>query len=196
MYIVIRLINLLFGLAQLALILRMILQFFNVSPLNPFVRFLALVTDPLVRPVRSAMGGRGYGFVGTAQTYVDFAPVVALFSLWLVQLILNRALGLILDPPLWLLRPGEDFGFWLAGVINVVAQLYILALMIRVVLQWFQISYTQPVMRFVWTITEPLLGPIRRRVPVYAGMDFSPVVAFLVVVVVEMLLVSLVQALF
>ncbi len=195
-YILMRVLNVLFGLVELALILHVILQFFGLSSLHPVMRFLSLVTRPFVQPVRRMLGSAGQQYVPATQSYVDLAPMVALFVLWLVQLVLMRILGWIAAPPLWLLRPGEDFGRWLVGVINLLFQLYILALMIRVLLEWLRVSYAQPVMKFLWTITEPLLAPIRRRVPLYAGMDFSPVVAFLVLLVAEMLISSLIQAVF
>ena len=33
-------------------------------------------------------------------------------------------------------------------------------------------------MRFLWDITEPVLAPIRRAIPTFGGLDFSPVIAF------------------
>ena len=46
-------------------------------------------------------------------------------------------------------------------------------------------SYAHPVMRFLWNITEPLLAPIRRHIPLVGPFDFSPMVLILILWVVE-----------
>jgi len=42
-------------------------------------------------------------------------------------------------------------------------------------------SYANRFMRFVVRITEPLLGPLRRLVPLVGMFDISPLVAFLII---------------
>jgi YggT family protein len=41
---------------------------------------------------------------------------------------------------------------------------------------------------FIFSVTEPILAPIRRALPMAAGMDFSPLVALLLLNLVERLL--------
>lgn len=59
--------------------------------------------------------------------------------------------------------------------------LYYLALIGRIILSWFPV---QPggamagVFSFLYTITEPVLGPLRRVIPPMGGFDLSPLVAF------------------
>lgn len=188
-------VNFCFGLLALALILRVILLFARVSPSNPFMKFLTTITEPLLRPVRRVVGKTLYGSLG--GFYVDLAPLVALLVLWLMQAVVMRILLWVAAPPLWLLQPGKDLGGWLAGVINLLFQLYTFALLVRILLEWIRVSYATPLMRFLWNITEPLLGPLRKRLPLLAGgLDFSPLVALLILWVAEALLVSVVQAIF
>jgi YggT family protein len=71
-------------------------------------------------------------------------------------------------------------------VISVVAELLILALIIRAILSWLiGITALQPIARFFNKITDPLIEPIRRRLPSVGGMDFSPLVALLLIWLVE-----------
>ena len=49
-----------------------------------------------------------------------------------------------------------------------------------------------PVIRFIYEITEPLMAPFRRLIPPIGGMDFSPIVLFLVLQVVESIVYRLV----
>ena len=50
------------------------------------------------------------------------------------------------------------------------------------------ISYYHPVARFLIQITEPVLAPLRRYIPPVAGLDFTPMVALLILWFVEQLL--------
>jgi len=64
-----------------------------------------------------------------------------------------------------------------------IASLLILALwavviliFVRVIFSWMSPYPTNPVSRFAFRVTEPLLGPVRRRLPPVSGMDLSPLV--------------------
>ncbi len=61
-------------------------------------------------------------------------------------------------------------------------QLYIFAIFARIVLSWFPLAPGGPmatVFSFVYTITEPVLGPLRRVIPPLGGFDLSPIVALI-----------------
>lgn len=74
-------------------------------------------------------------------------------------------------------------------VISTLAELVFLAIIIRAVLSWLPgISALQPVARFFNKITDPLIEPIRRRLPPLGGFDLSPVVAVLLIWLVESVL--------
>ena len=61
--------------------------------------------------------------------------------------------------------------------------LYLLALFARIILSWFPISPESPmapVFSFLYSVTEPVLGPIRRLLPPVGmggmGLDLSPII--------------------
>lgn len=54
--------------------------------------------------------------------------------------------------------------------------LYSLVVLGAVLISWFQLPPSNPVATFLRTLTEPLLGPIRRLLPDMGGLDFSPLV--------------------
>jgi len=76
----------------------------------------------------------------------------------------------------------------LLRLINLAFTLYEFAIIARALLPWFRVDPYHPVMRFLIQITEPLLAPIRRNLPTMGGLDFSPMVALLILWAVELLL--------
>lgn len=57
--------------------------------------------------------------------------------------------------------------------------LYVLVIFARILLSWFPISRggaMESIYNAVYSVTEPVLGPVRRALPPMAGFDFSPIV--------------------
>ncbi len=66
------------------------------------------------------------------------------------------------------------------------AQVYVVVIFVRVILSWFPISPDSPVAaiyRVAYSLTEPVLGPIRRVMPSVGvggmGLDLSPLIVLL-----------------
>jgi len=77
-------------------------------------------------------------------------------------------------------------------LVTVIAQVLILALIARAILSWLpRIGVLTPVATLLDGITEPILSPIRRRLPFFGGLDLSPLVALLLISVVEALVLAL-----
>lgn len=51
---------------------------------------------------------------------------------------------------------------------------YSLVVFVAVILSWIRLSPDHPLLRITNTLTEPVLGRIRRVLPALGGMDFSP----------------------
>lgn len=70
----------------------------------------------------------------------------------------------------------------LAGVIGMVLWLYTWILIARAVISWVNPDPYNPIVRFLYSATEPVLRRIRRLVPsVAGGIDFSPLILLLAV---------------
>ncbi|HEY0722436.1 MAG TPA: YggT family protein, partial [Pyrinomonadaceae bacterium] len=70
--------------------------------------------------------------------------------------------------------------FWVLGFILLgFLSIYSLLILVRVIFSWAMLSYSNRLMRFLIDVTEPLLGPLRRVVPMLGRFDISPIVAFL-----------------
>lgn len=68
----------------------------------------------------------------------------------------------------------------LVDAVFLVLQLLILA---RIILTWLPVSPWNPVARWLRRIVDPILRPFRRVLPTFAGMDFSPLLALVVLYV-------------
>jgi YggT family protein len=85
---------------------------------------------------------------------------------------------------------------YVLSVVSMVFELYIWLIVARVVLSYIRIRTPHPVLRFIYEVTEPVLGFFRRILPRTGSYDFSPMVAFIFVWVVEQLLIALLTFLF
>jgi YggT family protein len=61
----------------------------------------------------------------------------------------------------------------------------------RAVLSWVNPDPFNPIVRFLYRVTEPVLRPIRRRLPtLQMGLDLSPVVVIVAIHILQMFLVE------
>ena len=77
---------------------------------------------------------------------------------------------------------------FLEAFINVVAQALVLAIFVRVIMSWVPVRLPLGLNDLVWNVTEPVLAPIRRYLPIAGGMDFSPFIALLLIQIITSIL--------
>nr|WP_318765916.1 YggT family protein [Lactiplantibacillus carotarum] len=68
----------------------------------------------------------------------------------------------------------------LISIISRLFQLYQLAIIVFILMSWFPGAYNTGVGRFLGRICDPFLSIFRRFIPAIAGLDFSPIIAILV----------------
>ena len=79
----------------------------------------------------------------------------------------------------------------LASVIGLVLNLYMWIIIARAVISWVNPDPYNPIVRFLYSITDPVLLAIRRRLPLsFGGIDFSPVIVILAIFFLQTFLVS------
>lgn len=83
----------------------------------------------------------------------------------------------------------------LLWLINLIFTLYSVAIIIRSFLPWLRVSPYHPAVQFLIQITEPLLAPLRRHIPPISGLDFTPMVALLILWVLERIIETLIRTL-
>ncbi|MGI6380416.1 MAG: YggT family protein [Anaerolineae bacterium] len=75
--------------------------------------------------------------------------------------------------------------------IDILARLLSLAILVRVLLSWIPIDRSGRFAEIILQITEPVVGPIRKVLPSLGGLDFSPMVAMILLEMVRTLLINL-----
>lgn len=80
---------------------------------------------------------------------------------------------------------GRGFILYFVWILFTILQF---AIIIRALMSWFNPSPENPVARIVYELTEPVLGPLRRIVPRIGMIDITPIVAILLMQVIQSVL--------
>jgi YggT family protein len=79
----------------------------------------------------------------------------------------------------------------LAHVLDIVLGIYMWLIIGRAILSWVNPDPYNPIVRFLYNVTEPVLGFFRRTFPlVYGGMDLAPLVVLLIIVFLQRFVVA------
>lgn len=156
-------------------LLRFITNQLNPNPFGWTSLTVRRLTDPLIGPMRRALLGFGVDPKYAPLVTILVTIVLGWFSLQLVSSVANTLAGILYSLNEQALVP--IIGYVLFGLLT----FYSLLIFIRVIFSWVTVSYANRLMRFLVNVTEPMLGPLRRTVPLIGGFDVSPIVAFLIV---------------
>ncbi|HOR00970.1 MAG TPA: YggT family protein [Anaerolineae bacterium] len=81
---------------------------------------------------------------------------------------------------------------WLFTFIDLLFYALNLAILARVIVSWLNVSPYNPIVSFIYQITDPILEPLRRIIPPLGMIDISPIIAMLLLSVVQRILLSLI----
>ncbi len=68
---------------------------------------------------------------------------------------------------------------YIATFVDYLFMILIYSIIARALLSWFNLGPSNPLVRILYEITEPILGPMRRVIPMIGMIDISPIVAIL-----------------
>jgi YggT family protein len=77
---------------------------------------------------------------------------------------------------------------FIEAFINALAFALTIAIFVRVLSSWVPMRLPWGLGEFVFSVTEPILSPIRRALPFMGGMDFSPFIALIAIQLIESVL--------
>jgi YggT family protein len=75
---------------------------------------------------------------------------------------------------------------WLLEVLHIAITAYVWVIIIRALISWVNPDPFNPIVRFLYRATEPVLRPVRRRMATYQlGFDLSPLVVVLALEIID-----------
>ncbi len=75
------------------------------------------------------------------------------------------------------------------NILLFILRLYELVLLGRIITSWIHLDPANPIVDWLHRLTEPVLGPVRRLLPIRAmGIDFSPIIVFVLLSLIRRLL--------
>jgi YggT family protein len=78
----------------------------------------------------------------------------------------------------------------LALVIQVGLTIYMWIIIIRALISWVNPDPYNPIVQFLYQVTEPVLYAVRRRLPYTGGIDISPIIVIIVIFFLQIFLVE------
>jgi YggT family protein len=89
----------------------------------------------------------------------------------------------------------SNFLIAIARILDIGLSLYMYIIIARAIISWVNPDPFNPIVRFLNSVTEPVLFRIRRKIPLFfGGMDFSPIIVILAIIFFQTFVVqSLVQ---
>ncbi len=78
----------------------------------------------------------------------------------------------------------------LAKILNLVLTAYMWIIIAQAVLSWVNPDPYNPIVRFLYRVTEPVLYAVRRRIPTsFGGIDLSPMIVILAIIFLQSFLI-------
>jgi len=156
------------NLLTLVFLLRFFMQLLRAPFNNPLGLMVMTLTDFVVKPTRRLI---------PSFKKIDLSTLLLAI---ITQLILQISLLLLRNFPLFVAGDGVWFGFVglsLLGVLRTALDVFFYAILLQVILSW--VNPFSAVVGVLDALTKPILGPIRKVIPTASGIDFSPLVALI-----------------
>jgi len=153
---------------------RFLLQACRVDFYNPISQGIVKATDIVLKPLRMLLPG---------YRNIDFAALVAALA---ANMLMIMAAGAITGRPV-----GGALQILIASLLAVVGlSLFIVkwSILIVIIASFVAQGSYHPALAILQQLTEPVLAPARRLLPPMGGLDFSPILVFLLIGVIEQVL--------
>jgi YggT family protein len=160
----------------LIVLMRFVLQLVRANFYNPLCQFIVRATQPLLKPMRRVIPSIG----GLDMSSLLLAILVQLALMALTLLLTYGTTGNPLQLLIWSI----------IGVTALFLKIFFFALIISVILSWVAPGSHNPGAELVNQICEPALAPFRRILPSMGGLDISPILAFMVLKLLDMLVIN------
>lgn len=150
----------------------------RINPFGATARFFRRTVDPLMVPIERRVVRAG-GRPSSAPLWALGGVVVGGLLLIALFDFVTRQIGVA----------AAAFSFGPRGVLALVIgwtfALLRIALIVRVVSSWVSVSPYSSWVRWSYGMTEWMLAPLRRIIPLFGGIDVTPIAAYLILVLLE-----------
>lgn len=160
----------------LIVLMRFVLQLVRANFYNPLCQFIVKATQPLLKPLRRIIPS----LFGLDMSSLVLAILVQLALMALTLLLTYGTTGNFVQLLVWSI----------IGVTALFLKIFFFALIISVILSWVAPGSHNPGAELVNQICEPALAPFRRLLPNLGGLDISPILAFMVLKLLDMLVIN------
>ena len=150
----------------IVLILRLIASRW-ISVSNPIHQSIILITNPVIRPFTSGFSKKS----SIEVILISLCLLIELFALWFMTTI-N-----CLNGPNFL----QLISLGTMKVIILVLRIFFISILAHVILSWLSPNNFTPAARFIGDLAAPVMRPIQRRLPHFAGLDFSPMITLVII---------------
>ncbi|MES9871855.1 MAG: YggT family protein [Candidatus Sedimenticola sp. 6PFRAG7] len=174
------LVQILFGVYATIVLLRFLLQLTRADFFNPVSQFIVKLTTPVLKPLRKVIPG----IAGLDIASLTLAWLVKSVELALTMLIVGINANLAVA-----------FAWSIPEVIALLINIFLFAILLQVILSWVGPGGYNPAANLLHSLTEPLLRPARKLLPDMGGLDLSPMLIMVGLVLLKMLLIPPLQAL-
>ena len=157
------------GLYILIVLLRFLFQLTGVDFYNPISQFIAKASNPPLGYLRRVV---------PSLWRIDFAAVVLLITLEGARISIT-ALLIGRTPQL-----AGVLVLSIAELLKLAVYVMVFSIFIRALLSWINIDKPHPMQQLLHSFTEPLMVPARRILPAMSGLDLSPIIVFIVLMLV------------
>jgi YggT family protein len=156
----------------------------KISPFNAIARFCRSTVDPIIAPVERSVVRAG----GTPAA----APLWALAVIVIGGILLLTLLDMVrLEVVKTILASNQGA----AGIYHLLVSwtftILKTAIVVRVISSWLPISPYSKWVRWSYQLSEPMLAPLRRFVPALGGLDITPILAYILLSIIESFLFTL-----
>ena len=169
------LINTIFSIYILLVVLRFMLQAVRADARNPVSQFLLAATNPPLRLLRRIIPG----YAGVDWSCLLLMLALQAGELFIVSLVAFGAVPAV--PGLLLLSAAE--------LLKLIIYIFMFVIFVQAILSWINPGTYNPITALLYQLSEPLLRPARGLLPATHGIDFSPILVFIVLQLSLMLLV-------
>ena len=161
------------ALLLLVVILRGVLHASRVNFYNPLSQLIVKLTNPMLAPLRGALPAKGR---------IDWAALVLAV---LLQSLILVGIALVAGER-WALPGVATLFLWgVIGVVALLVNLYFFVLIAMIIVSWVAPGSRHPAIELIWQISEPIMAPFRSLLPNMGGIDFSPILVFIGINVVQ-----------